>query len=62
MNLPQKTDSQGYDTETMYLGIAERGKYVIDQYRKERNAIIREVALCFLSAVVGCLATLLISL
>ena len=57
-----KTDSTGYDSETMYLGIAEHGKYVIDQHRKERNAIIREVVLCFLSALVGALFTLLVSL
>lgn len=57
-----KTDSTGYDSETMYLGIAERGKYVIDQHRKEQNAIIREVVLCFLSALVGALFTLLVSL
>ena len=54
--------SPGYNSETTYLGIAEHGKYVIDCYRKERNAIIREVALCFLSAVIGGLVTLLISL
>jgi hypothetical protein len=54
--------SSGYNSETTCLGIAEHGKYVIDCYRKERNAIIREVALCFLSAVIGGLVTLLISL
>lgn len=54
--------TKGHVNTKMFLGIGERGNYIIDQANKERRAVIREICLCFLSALVGGLASYLLTL
>jgi hypothetical protein len=52
--------TKGHVNTEMFLGLGERGNYVIDQANKERWAVVREVGLCLLSAIVGGLVTILL--